>query len=53
MIFEANIFTPPKQNSPELLQELLEAVPPKLPDLPKLIAGQKTKSKKDYLRGGI
>ena len=36
-----------------LLQELLEAVPPKLPDLQKLIAGQKTKSKKDNLRGGI
>jgi putative molybdopterin biosynthesis protein len=43
---EANIFTPPKQNSTELLQELLEAVPPKLPDRPKLIAGQKTKLKK-------
>jgi hypothetical protein len=35
MIFEANIFTPPKKKSAELLQQLLEAVPPKLPDLPK------------------
>ena len=43
---EANIFTPPKQNSTELLQELMEGVPPKLPDLPKLVFGQKTKSKK-------
>jgi excisionase family DNA binding protein len=43
---EANIFTPPKKNSTELLQELMEDVPPKLPDLPKLVVGQKTKSKK-------
>ena len=43
---EANIFTPPKQNSTELLQKLIEAVPAKLPDRPKLIAGQKARSKK-------
>jgi excisionase family DNA binding protein len=43
---EANIFIPSKKNSAELLQELLEAVPPKLPDRPKLVAGHKTKSKK-------
>ena len=46
---EANIFTPPKQNSTELLQELIEAIPPKLPDRPKLIAAQKIKSKKGLM----
>jgi excisionase family DNA binding protein len=43
---EANIFIPPKKNSTELLQKLIEAVPPKLPDRTRLKVGQKTKSKK-------
>jgi excisionase family DNA binding protein len=43
---EANVFTPPKKNSTELLQKLIEAVPPKLPDRTRLKVGQKTKSKK-------
>lgn len=49
---EANIVTPPKKSSTELLQELLEAEPSKLPYRPKLITEQKAKPRKINLTVG-
>ena len=49
---EANIVTPSKKSSTELLQELLEAEPSKLPNHPKLITEQKARPRKINLTVG-
>jgi excisionase family DNA binding protein len=49
---EANIVIPNKKHSTELLQELIEAMPPKESNRQKLIASKKQKQRKSIFMSG-